>query len=621
MSVRFALGKNGIKENLDKRKFSPSEAKKYIYAFPILFLLFYIFYPYISFGLVLVIEVITAIIILKKDQGARPSFANLLARYSYSGITVFLTYVFPLVIITGGAIYAVKFQYGKSYLTGLITFINLGVVIFAQTVRIKIHKGLTASEYEEKLEIGSENGLISIVDSATGYKRGKELELPFNRDDGHTECPNCGKTVSALSHNCPFCNMAISRELVSCPECGRKNQRNMKFCLNCGNSLKKEPATGNEPGFCQNCDFDNDFGATYCLKCGEKLAGEKIPEKVQAVVNENEEEDIGFIELSEDNFSICPDCNSINEITNDFCFNCGEKLIDSKVNKALDADTETPKLKTKEPALLFDLFCPYCDAGNSNDSKFCFNCGKALKKSVRKADKRHQSRSVSPKTSLRAAISAAALFGQAKIKNKEASFKKKKEAYLKDKVAKAVNKKEIKAEAKVSKKLITEQEKLFESTSESGSSSLTGRKITQASFETPSLSKSPFSMETPDYQNPGYGKREKNSPSERPFEPGKEMAAPAMAGAPDLSSAPKYETMPMDSGLVGPNKGEGDKTTSPSFEKLYAASGKPEIEKDVFEKRNEKVCKKCVHYDYNELVCKIGKKPVYNTYCYSAKKR
>ena len=155
-----------------------------------------------------------------------------------------------------------------------------------------------------------------------------------------------------------------------CFYCGFLNQSNSLFCEECGKKLEY---------ICPKCGYVAHEATNFCVNCGEKfdIVDDHVEENTEEdslseEVTENEEqteleeevseeeketdaEDASEseeieepengeedINQSEEDFRICPNCHTKNELSALFCEGCGRKLIDDS-----DDVEETPKQETE----------------------------------------------------------------------------------------------------------------------------------------------------------------------------------------------------------------------------------------------------------------------------------
>lgn len=409
MSIRFAFGKKNAIEQLNSRYFSPSKAIKYVIGFPFLFFLSYlIIFSNVPFGLIFLTEIVVAIVIFNVDKGAKPSFANLLTRYSFTGFVTYFTYVLPVLIVVAITAFLIQKEYGGHSILKFLPYISFIAVMYGQVARINIHKNLIKSDHEEKVLLGSLGTFFTLVDQAMKSSKEKDSEL-FNRDFRMIICPGCGKTTSAASKKCPFCNETLIRAKVKCPSCNAINFDNAEYCLLCGKFLKgegdrsskrpkcpsckmenaigttrcfycgssmtKEPLADFLPGKCEKCGFDNEGDVTYCMKCGSVFS-DSIPTVATKSSPEEPEE---ILEPG-----TCAECGYINGLGITNCFQCGAKLADTEIAEIIEEEPDKIEKTVAREEAFFTLdseefaICNSCSAINESDNEFCFNCGKNL---------------------------------------------------------------------------------------------------------------------------------------------------------------------------------------------------------------------------------------------------
>ena len=161
----------------------------------------------------------------------------------------------------------------------------------------------------------------------------------------------------------------------TCPYCKFKNPENSIFCVKCGRKLEK-----NDNIKCSTCSTLNPKTAKFCIKCGKNLTikettdeqnpndnqsdtlNQKTAPNLSTGLNKSENKksetnsikNIGMPSSIPDqnlinpkgNKKTCPVCDSKNLKTAKFCVVCGEKFVDTKIEKSVKNTDQ--KLNDKE---------------------------------------------------------------------------------------------------------------------------------------------------------------------------------------------------------------------------------------------------------------------------------
>ena len=218
--------------------------------------------------------------------------------------------------------------------------------------------------------------------------------IESSRDDFKYEICSCGYLNHVDNEYCYMCGAKRSQsklekifnrdskpkfsiDNILC-ECGAVNSRENTFCEMCGKQLKEDyHYTDNysnfnlefeDSRFCF-CGEENDKFSFFCKNCGFPL------------VNYGKTNDV---------YSLCT-CSTINEVTSDFCIECGSNL--NRENSVIlcvcgeknpegskfcqNCDRPLNPQKTIKTRLI-------CSCGEILDwnSDYCHNCGKNIKKTL-----------------------------------------------------------------------------------------------------------------------------------------------------------------------------------------------------------------------------------------------
>lgn len=182
-----------------------------------------------------------------------------------------------------------------------------------------------------------------------------------------SKCPNCGAAVPITSIFCNRCGTSVAdlheHRVVQrkvCPQCGRPNSLESHYCSYCFASLADadtedmqvvhesqhlgevtvrqvmlESPSGKKT-LCPNCGTLNDRTEDFCESCGLKLAVEEPK-------------------------SYCPNCGAENPIDSVFCTKCRYSFNNAKPNSV-------------------DMWTCECGYANEKEDKYCSKCGKKRKK-------------------------------------------------------------------------------------------------------------------------------------------------------------------------------------------------------------------------------------------------
>jgi len=83
------------------------------------------------------------------------------------------------------------------------------------------------------------------------------------------ECPNCQKTISAVSKFCKYCAAEIMLSPPSaklCPNCESELEDDAKFCAECRTPIAKDGAFE-----CPNCQKTLNVGSKFCKYCSAEI--------------------------------------------------------------------------------------------------------------------------------------------------------------------------------------------------------------------------------------------------------------------------------------------------------------------------------------------------------------
>lgn len=177
-------------------------------------------------------------------------------------------------------------------------------------------------------------------------------------------CPNCGSTVNLNSIYCETCGTPVYRlsdhrvvKRKICPHCGRPNLPTSKYCSYCFASLA-ESATED-----------------YQLVHESKQVGSAVVQQA-------------YLQSHEGKSRICNNCGTLNKEDEDFCVNCGLKLVMEPIklycpNCGMENQPDSQFCTrcqwsfegTSPDAVNGQWTCTHCNRLNENDSQFCFHCG------------------------------------------------------------------------------------------------------------------------------------------------------------------------------------------------------------------------------------------------------
>ena len=130
--------------------------------------------------------------------------------------------------------------------------------------------------------------------------------------------------------------------------------------------------------YCGNCGHRLHPNDSFCPNCNFKTRNEVIND---VILFEPPIHNIGFFNFQIDfspyidpknnvKYEICS-CGYLNDINNEFCYMCGAKRHQSKLEKLI-------RNKQKPVFSLDNVLCD-CGAINSRENVFCERCGKQLK--------------------------------------------------------------------------------------------------------------------------------------------------------------------------------------------------------------------------------------------------
>lgn len=209
----------------------------------------------------------------------------------------------------------------------------------------------------------------------------------FNKIDNEW-CHHCGvrRTKGGLSrfikktriHKFDINDFANNTDIIC--ECGASNSSDSEFCQMCGRRLHEEPEIDDsrlnyelkyENSIFCSCGQENSEENQFCENCG-----------------------LPFDHYNHiDGMKILCVCSVLNEITADFCTECGNNLNEEikeiicvcGTRNPLDADFCTSCQKRLNPERIIKSKI-VCSCGQILDfnSEFCFNCGKNIKKIIKR---------------------------------------------------------------------------------------------------------------------------------------------------------------------------------------------------------------------------------------------
>lgn len=156
--------------------------------------------------------------------------------------------------------------------------------------------------------------------------------------------------------------------LINCPECGKEISDKAKQCMQCGfpidEYLQKNDKKSKEQEMylCNSCFKQNEIGEDYCVFCGNRLTPYCKAEM-----------------MYEDDMMPCPFCKCANKIGANYCIKCGREI--SKTQKPFESlilrePTEKEENNNFEGIYRYTLlgkkmevYCPRCSSPNCSHYK------------------------------------------------------------------------------------------------------------------------------------------------------------------------------------------------------------------------------------------------------------
>ncbi len=197
----------------------------------------------------------------------------------------------------------------------------------------------------------------------------------FVNDEQYTHCTNCGSaltedvaptvaldTSTAVDVRAELVNSysglaeVDTKESSQCPNCGTEVQINSVFCYRCGTPVTKlHENKVLSRKVCVQCSTPNLLTAPHCSYCYTSLAD--APVRDYQLTHETKTVGNNVVKRAilqgvEGRFHMCNNCGAINAHDDDFCIQCGLKLVLEGSNR----------------------YCVNCGAENDGDAQFCTKC-------------------------------------------------------------------------------------------------------------------------------------------------------------------------------------------------------------------------------------------------------
>ena len=158
------------------------------------------------------------------------------------------------------------------------------------------------------------------------------------------DTPRQGPATYNTEELCPVCNHPLTMGEVFCSHCGHSFE-----------SLKRNRSVLRK--VCPKCHTTNALSDAYCSYCFAPLEGADVEEFALDFIEAARQKDEVIrqaVLISDTNkkYKLCPGCNALNELKDDYCIKCGRKL--------------TVKFRKK--------YCFVCGTANSYDAQFCTRC-------------------------------------------------------------------------------------------------------------------------------------------------------------------------------------------------------------------------------------------------------
>ena len=178
-----------------------------------------------------------------------------------------------------------------------------------------------------------------------------------------------------------------------CPNCGKRLAPNEEFCENCGMETLCESSDEvyifqppiHNIGFFNlkinfspyietkydfkyeicSCGYINDITNEYCYNCGTQRIATSLIDRIKRV----DAPVWNIDDFVRDNSKIICECGAVNGMDDEYCDMCGRKLHE---DSDFDENFSNFSLEYEHP-----IFC-YCGQENDENSQFCRNCGVPL---------------------------------------------------------------------------------------------------------------------------------------------------------------------------------------------------------------------------------------------------
>lgn len=200
-------------------------------------------------------------------------------------------------------------------------------------------------------------------------------DLRFDNDSNNTESGNV-----SLTKKCKGCGMYSTQDAVYCPDCGEiyspeaivKDDDNIsksQLANNIGTIIKSYAPIHDisDKIVCSSCGKPVMAFSIYCSHCGIDVSVENTNKLIER--------------------KVCPQCDHINPIGQDFCNYCFSSLSDSPIAVLkLQCVNSDSKPKSLKQIVYVDITlpdrtykeCPHCFTLNDPSSDLCYYCGNNL---------------------------------------------------------------------------------------------------------------------------------------------------------------------------------------------------------------------------------------------------
>ena len=183
-----------------------------------------------------------------------------------------------------------------------------------------------------------------------------------------------------------------AKEQLVCPNCGSSVNINSIYCDKCGTPVYRlNDHRVVKRKICPHCGRPNLPTSPYCSYCFASLA-DSVSEDFQLI---HESKQVGnavvqqaYLQSQEGKSKICNNCGTLNKPDEDFCVNCGLKLVMEPIklycpNCGMENQPDSLfctrcqwSFEGQSPDSVGDLWtCGQCNRLNDKDSQFCFHCG------------------------------------------------------------------------------------------------------------------------------------------------------------------------------------------------------------------------------------------------------